>query len=510
MSRRLGRSRRWGSQRGSAAPPSLFQQVLALSAGRPVFTADKYVVDGVSGRVRGFVDWNDPTHTLEQATSANQVLVPGSSAAFNGAAVAAFPGTAVYGSTRPPSAWAFAHDGASCEYVIVFKQSVVAGVQAIAVTTPAPPGFQAYCDGASLGVDVLNGAGAGVVPVTLVAATGAQATYLDMRTEAAGSPQWEARVRGVVGASGAYGAAVSGTAPGAALQVGAVNAALAAPFFGDIAAVLFFPALTPAQRLIVETWIYETYGIVSPSLAPMLFERVLELSEGRPIFTADHYTLDGVSGRVRNFIDHSNPAHLIDQVVGANQVLVPAPHADFAGVACANFDAAASNNYVSNLLGNVNWMHDGTGGEYFLIGTHIAGADGGVPIGSRDIGGVGFSLVFSGAADIQQYVIGDGESFVVAAPASAAAAGVPGYVNFRLSTAATPDFEFRNKGTIAAQGDVTNPPSGAPSSQRLRLGGPPPYVASFRWVALVMTPALTPAQRTTVQQWIQSAYGIAA
>lgn len=38
--------------------PSL---ALSLAQGRPVFTADHYFSDPNTGKVVGFIDWNDPT-----------------------------------------------------------------------------------------------------------------------------------------------------------------------------------------------------------------------------------------------------------------------------------------------------------------------------------------------------------------------------------------------------------------------------------------------------------------
>ena len=99
-----------GRTRSVSSALSLFSQVLALAAGRPVFTADYYAVDGVSGKVASFIDWNDPTHTLAQASSSLQVAIPAAHADYGGKLCANFTGAEYYDSTRP-TGWAFTSNG---------------------------------------------------------------------------------------------------------------------------------------------------------------------------------------------------------------------------------------------------------------------------------------------------------------------------------------------------------------------------------------------------------------
>lgn len=99
---------------GADFTSSLFASVLALTAGRPVFTADYYAVDGVTGKVASFIDWNDPTHTLAQATSANQVALPAAHADFAGQLCATFDGgtsARIYQSNRPAAYWSLLCNG---------------------------------------------------------------------------------------------------------------------------------------------------------------------------------------------------------------------------------------------------------------------------------------------------------------------------------------------------------------------------------------------------------------
>lgn len=96
---------------------SLFNQVLANSAGRPIFTADYYSVDPVSGKVLAFIDHNDPTHLLQQTDNTKQVSIPTTSAALNGAVAASFTGTQYYTSNRAPSEWQFVWSNTVSHYM---------------------------------------------------------------------------------------------------------------------------------------------------------------------------------------------------------------------------------------------------------------------------------------------------------------------------------------------------------------------------------------------------------
>lgn len=82
-----------------------FGLVLGLSATRPVFTADLYVIDGGSGKVRAVVDWNDNAHWLDQSNTTLQCALPAAHADFAGMLCLTFTGTQWYASTRATSYW---------------------------------------------------------------------------------------------------------------------------------------------------------------------------------------------------------------------------------------------------------------------------------------------------------------------------------------------------------------------------------------------------------------------
>lgn len=92
---------------------TLFRAYLRIANGKPVFTADYYAVDGVTGKVSALIDWNDPTHTLGQSTSASQCPLPSPSPKFAGR-LALTASVHRYVSSRSSSAWRYLHDGTGC------------------------------------------------------------------------------------------------------------------------------------------------------------------------------------------------------------------------------------------------------------------------------------------------------------------------------------------------------------------------------------------------------------
>jgi hypothetical protein len=257
-SRRERRGRRTPSTRAVARTP--FQQVLALAAGRPVFTADYYAVDGVSGKVASFIDWNDPSHTLAQATSANQVALPAAHADFGGKLCATFTGVERYPSVRTAGQFSYISDGTGFESfdVVTFTsfpaQQCTWGAQVF-------PGCQHAVSAAGGYVAGVYNASAQVVATTSGGTVSAGVpTYLNLSHGTAKSPQWEKRVKGTVGASGAYVNPPSG-APANSLVLGSLLSGGSQPAFMRFRSLMFFPVLSTSQRTQVQQYIQADTGI---------------------------------------------------------------------------------------------------------------------------------------------------------------------------------------------------------------------------------------------------------
>lgn len=241
-----------------------------------------------------------------------------------------------------------------------------------------------------------------------------------------------------------------------------------------------------------------------------LFAGVLALAAGRPVFTADYYAVDSLSGKVSALIDWNDPTHTLAQGNGANQCALPAAHADFAGRLCLTFASAAPNHYLSNRSGVVNYMHDGTGGELFLTNTPTAGGTS-VPAGSRNASGRGFSLVrLGGTPRADFYALTTANAFVIQVTGAnpSWAVDVPTYIHAAYETASTPDATLRQRSTSIGTANQAIAPESGNSSQNLRLGTDGTNHASMRWRSLAFFPALTASQRALVQQYIQQDTGI--
>lgn len=251
MGRRFRRPR-------ESAGKTLFDRVLALTAGRPLFTADYYAIDGVSGKVSGFIDWNDASHVLAQSTSANQVALPAAHADFSGKLCATFSAHG-YQSNRAASTWVFANDGISCERVEVLTPTSAVGINVISTTVWAgiSAGAQLYYTGAGAFNHAVYTSAAGVTAFNAPfgAATINVMRYLSMRHQLSATPDYELRQNGVLAVFGPYATPPTATTPEAPFTLGCNDFATIsnpAPMRWRCAA--FFPALDAGARTIVDAW----------------------------------------------------------------------------------------------------------------------------------------------------------------------------------------------------------------------------------------------------------------
>jgi hypothetical protein len=131
VSGRVAKSRAVSSGRVAKSrtiPNTRFGDLLQIANKRPVFTADYYTVDGGTGRVGSFIDWNDPTHLLTQSTGPSfQVLIPAAHADFNNKLCADFPATSTfYTSNRPASYYTYLVNDSTSYLVLTPKGTAFA------------------------------------------------------------------------------------------------------------------------------------------------------------------------------------------------------------------------------------------------------------------------------------------------------------------------------------------------------------------------------------------------
>jgi hypothetical protein len=243
-----------------------------------------------------------------------------------------------------------------------------------------------------------------------------------------------------------------------------------------------------------------------------LFPEVLALAATRPIFNADLYVIDGGSGKTRAVADYNDLAHWLDQSDTTKQCALPAAHADFQGKLCLTFTAPDLKNYLSNLTGNVNWMHDGSGGEFFFVNTPTTTGNVATVVGSRNTSGRGFSLGRNASSASFWYVLTAANGFVISQtdPTNSWLQDVPTYINASYAISDTPDATVRRRGITLTSGNQAIAPESGASSQALRLGSDGSNYFRGRWRSLLFFPPLSVAQRSIVQQYIQQDTGIAA
>lgn len=180
-------------------------------AGDSRFEADSYTVDGISGNVAAFVDKNDPTHLLQQATAIRQVAIPATHADFGGKVCANFS-TAVYQSSRAASTWNYLHNGPMTLVVVmtpvtpagtqIIVETDAGGTSGLSVFLAAAPAYQQF---------LYRGGVGGAAPLNIAAVAGTPG-YFEQYIEDASSPQRSIKRNGQAAVTGAIAGGVAGVA----------------------------------------------------------------------------------------------------------------------------------------------------------------------------------------------------------------------------------------------------------------------------------------------------------
>lgn len=246
-----------------AAGPSLFAQVLALSAGRPVFTADNHVIDGLTGKTRGFVDWNDSLHLLSQPVDGYQVALPTPQADFNGAVCASFSSTQIYESTLPPTAYPWLVDGSGVIAIDVFAPTATAGIVQVWLScgfSGSAPALLTYGYGADVTVALYRAGGVALAPEIIGTIAAPTPRILQVEHGLSRSPQVYAKQTGSAAFEGSYDAPpVLGSPPESPLRL-CTTSNNDFPATMRWRARLFFPLLTPPEIAIVHAWLLQDCG----------------------------------------------------------------------------------------------------------------------------------------------------------------------------------------------------------------------------------------------------------
>lgn len=233
-----------------------------------------------------------------------------------------------------------------------------------------------------------------------------------------------------------------------------------------------------------------------------LFQLVLALAAGRPVFTASYYVYDPINDDVASLIDWNDPTHLLDQPDQTKRCSVPAAHADFAGKPCLNFVAASDHSYDSNRTA-ASWdpyTRAGTpGGEGSVVLT-ITSATAGIV--STTGTGVRQQIDVNITPQTFRY---SGVSAIIAG--SAYTVGTPTYFNYYYQEGASPEVNVFVKSVSSATG--SDSPALASGPFRLGKYSNGSFATSMRLRAYLFFPVLTAQQRSMYQSWVLQDSGIA-
>ena len=260
-------SRSRNRQRGSSPSRSGFSALLALFSSGSVFTADRFALDGVSGKVASFSDWFDASHTIVQATSANQVAAPAASALFAGRVAAAFAGAQVYVSNRGVASWKFRHDGTGYAEVNIYKPAG-SGTGILTATQHGSGGhiglWHGFSSTPSTRVAVNNGSAAIVSYNSGSKPTAGAATYTTFEYSESASPKYAIRDKSSLLTSGSPSGSPSSSNPTYTFRIGADNSGSPGGNYAtmDWVATFIRPSvLSTSDRAALQAAIQSVYGI---------------------------------------------------------------------------------------------------------------------------------------------------------------------------------------------------------------------------------------------------------
>lgn len=240
-------------------------------------------------------------------------------------------------------------------------------------------------------------------------------------------------------------------------------------------------------------------------------DAMVVLAAGRPIFTADFYVVDGVSGEVRSWVDQSDPTHVLDQSNSARQIPLPAGHSDFGGALCGTF--LDNGLYVSNRPGTAfEYCHDGTGVSSYTTFTPTEAPFTANRFIWGTIAAAGkFALLLGGNGTSAVRMEISNTAGVIYNPGAAITDEAPTYLSYHFATSQSPDVLYQQKSATVNNSDVTSPPdSGAPTGT-LIMGANSGFgsLGRFRWRNLMFFPLLDGAGRSLVESYIQVDTGLA-
>jgi hypothetical protein len=257
MRRRSQRERRMPVRSGR----TLFQQVLALSAGRPIFLASGHITLSGTGDVLSVHDWNDDAHVLTQADTAKQCDPPAASANYNNQLVLIFTGAEYYDSNRPASDWQYLTGGEGYDFWGVVERPTD-GTRCVWTLSWSSGNERnaLYLATANFLTRVTSG-GVSRFALTCVVPAAGTPTRLHCAYDEAAIPEVRLQANSLTLATTTTAGSTSASAA-TTFRLGDFVTG-GGRFVGAIGAATFYPTLSTPQRDTVKQYIQQTFGIAA-------------------------------------------------------------------------------------------------------------------------------------------------------------------------------------------------------------------------------------------------------
>jgi hypothetical protein len=254
-----------GASGGVAPLVAQFSAVKKVFAGGSIFTTDYYALDGVTGKVAAFIDFLDPTHTVAQGTSANQVPAPLADAGLNGQRSATWSATQFYTSTRAASSWRYTHDGTGCTVFSVFVPTSLASTSALVSTkSGAATGFVFYVSTSpSYSLNVFNTTNTVISPAGGTPVVGTPAILSFTYSETDSPSKYFLRRGNTQLAAGNSSFTPASGDPTSTLILGATPGGGSPGRYRWACTFMVPRVITAAERATVHTYIQNKYGVAA-------------------------------------------------------------------------------------------------------------------------------------------------------------------------------------------------------------------------------------------------------
>jgi hypothetical protein len=223
-------------------------------------------------------------------------------------------------------------------------------------------------------------------------------------------------------------------------------------------------------------------------------------------FDTDFCAVDGVSGKAQSWVDYIDNTHLARQTVSGSQAALPSANVNFASSKTAPFSASY---YPSNRAASAfTFRHDGTGMEETTVFSPTSLALTYIYSSTRPAG-IGASIGWN--PPTPSFAVSKASGFAILSLAGSLTANVPTYLDAYYSETASPEFEFRVKGTVVDSGASSQAPDTASPNDTYSIGGNPTgtFTAPMDWSATYLfRRPLNAAQRTVKQNFIRGRTGV--